>query len=132
MIRRPPRSTLFPYTTLFRSLFVGGRGALEALLSAQAACEGTARLVRAVLRHGRGRLHLLPPAERVDGGRLGGADPTRLRDAREGVRAHDPPPGEARGPARGPARRDARRRARARRPSATRAPWPDLPTIATR
>src|SRR3712207_7654127 len=26
MIRRPPRSTLFPYTTLFRSsLFVGGR-----------------------------------------------------------------------------------------------------------
>src|SRR3712207_8188276 len=24
MIRRPPRSTLFPYTTLFRSDFVGG------------------------------------------------------------------------------------------------------------
>src|SRR3989449_7440805 len=24
MIRRPPRSTLFPYTTLFRSLFTGG------------------------------------------------------------------------------------------------------------
>src|SRR3712207_7207745 len=24
MIRRPPRSTLFPYTTLFRSLRVGG------------------------------------------------------------------------------------------------------------
>src|SRR2546422_7515017 len=24
MIRRPPRSTLFPYTTLFRSLFVHG------------------------------------------------------------------------------------------------------------
>src|SRR2546426_8616798 len=23
MIRRPPRSTLFPYTTLFRSLYVG-------------------------------------------------------------------------------------------------------------
>src|SRR3712207_6888818 len=42
MIRRPPRSTLFPYTTLFRSLFglaailndevvvVGGHGALIA------------------------------------------------------------------------------------------------------
>src|SRR5438105_12885460 len=30
MIRRPPRSTLFPYTTLFRSDRVGGaRGALE-------------------------------------------------------------------------------------------------------
>src|SRR2546427_9179501 len=25
MIRRPPRSTLFPYTTLFRSLFAGER-----------------------------------------------------------------------------------------------------------
>src|SRR2546427_8627638 len=27
MIRRPPRSTLFPYTTLFRSLFGHERGA---------------------------------------------------------------------------------------------------------
>src|SRR5258707_7057646 len=26
MIRRPPRSTLFPYTTLFRSWFAVGRG----------------------------------------------------------------------------------------------------------
>src|SRR3990167_6942047 len=26
MIRRPPRSTLFPYTTLFRSIKVMGRG----------------------------------------------------------------------------------------------------------
>src|SRR2546422_6555683 len=25
MIRRPPRSTLFPYTTLFRSMFADGR-----------------------------------------------------------------------------------------------------------
>src|SRR2546430_17145778 len=29
MIRRPPRSTLFPYTTLFRSLDRGERGLLE-------------------------------------------------------------------------------------------------------
>src|SRR3989442_11580733 len=28
MIRRPPRSTLFPYTTLFRSLLVFGNGHL--------------------------------------------------------------------------------------------------------
>src|SRR2546426_9300893 len=28
MIRRPPRSTLFPYTTLFRSLFLDSRAAL--------------------------------------------------------------------------------------------------------
>src|SRR3712207_8194593 len=26
MIRRPPRSTLFPYTTLFRSFLTGGTG----------------------------------------------------------------------------------------------------------
>src|SRR5256885_13174991 len=31
MIRRPPRSTLFPYTTLFRSLPFGGEQAQEAL-----------------------------------------------------------------------------------------------------
>src|SRR5258708_37811311 len=35
MIRRPPRSTLFPYTTLFRSLLhahgAGGHGAFNAL-----------------------------------------------------------------------------------------------------
>src|SRR2546430_13587590 len=30
MIRRPPRSTLFPYTTLFRSLTVTGRLRLDA------------------------------------------------------------------------------------------------------
>src|SRR5438309_7748885 len=37
MIRRPPRSTLFPYTTLFRSAFVvhrdGGREMLPGLLA---------------------------------------------------------------------------------------------------
>src|SRR2546427_8777918 len=30
MIRRPPRSTLFPYTTLFRSLIMGTEGSPEA------------------------------------------------------------------------------------------------------
>src|SRR2546422_3815711 len=32
MIRRPPRSTLFPYTTLFRSLDVGSDPLVEHLL----------------------------------------------------------------------------------------------------
>src|SRR3712207_8025710 len=31
MIRRPPRSTLFPYTTLFRSTLKGGFGSGEVL-----------------------------------------------------------------------------------------------------
>src|SRR5260370_18635979 len=47
MIRRPPRSTLFPYTTLFRSLFgdnyhwsVLGAGANQMRVAAQAAAMG--------------------------------------------------------------------------------------------
>src|SRR3989441_10380539 len=37
MIRRPPRSTLFPYTTLFRSIILGGgpAGYVGAIRSAQ-------------------------------------------------------------------------------------------------
>src|SRR3712207_8973302 len=34
MIRRPPRSTLFPYTTLFRSRLVVGQPAVARLLDA--------------------------------------------------------------------------------------------------
>src|SRR3712207_8821621 len=37
MIRRPPRSTLFPYTTLFRSAFGVAIGLFEPLLRASAA-----------------------------------------------------------------------------------------------
>src|SRR3989475_3828596 len=47
MIRRPPRSTLFPYTTLFRSqgltriqLFSGGAEAVEAALRLAKAATG--------------------------------------------------------------------------------------------
>src|SRR3712207_8376096 len=59
MIRRPPRSTLFPYTTLFRSvvknvagydlgkLFTGAHGTLGAVVSTT------------------WRLHPVPPARRV-------------------------------------------------------------------
>src|SRR2546430_11529935 len=41
MIRRPPRSTLFPYTTLFRSQFARG----------QVPCAGLARGLAAVENH---------------------------------------------------------------------------------
>src|SRR3712207_7424532 len=44
MIRRPPRSTLFPYTTLFRSdPRGGGRGALAR--PAPCGCQGDIRVV---------------------------------------------------------------------------------------
>src|SRR5258708_34403247 len=45
MIRRPPRSTLFPYTTLFRSLLGGTAFALLAYFSRTR--PAAARLVRA-------------------------------------------------------------------------------------
>src|SRR3712207_7732346 len=49
MIRRPPRSTLFPYTTLFRSEVPGdqlGEGALDARLPGERARPGDAPRVR--------------------------------------------------------------------------------------
>src|SRR2546422_11600357 len=44
MIRRPPRSTLFPYTTLFRSTFGQHRRALQRVLE-------LAHVARPVVRH---------------------------------------------------------------------------------
>src|SRR3712207_7200855 len=38
MIRRPPRSTLFPYTTLFRSLDIVGQSTVSSLASTPIAC----------------------------------------------------------------------------------------------
>src|SRR3712207_8614839 len=40
MIRRPPRSTLFPYTTLFRSRVSRRRPVVPAIAGAQAAASG--------------------------------------------------------------------------------------------
>src|SRR3712207_7442013 len=49
MIRRPPRSTLFPYTTLFRSLYdeLGDEGAGELLTALGDSAVGRAALDRA-------------------------------------------------------------------------------------
>src|SRR3712207_8016943 len=43
MIRRPPRSTLFPYTTLFRSLGIAGMAARRALEAGEAFLEAALR-----------------------------------------------------------------------------------------
>src|SRR2546422_8473732 len=48
MIRRPPRSTLFPYTTLFRSPAAAGRHAGGILLGGEGGCGHNAA------RHGQG------------------------------------------------------------------------------
>src|SRR5256885_9962456 len=44
MIRRPPRSTLFPYTTLFRSLFAAGTEAQSAQTVARPATHNAAQV----------------------------------------------------------------------------------------
>src|SRR3712207_7611200 len=81
MIRRPPRSTLFPYTTLFRSQEVAARR-LEQVL------------VRAAYRHRRHRReHRVPRASvvqlhrRVDLRDLGGIDrkSTRLNSSHANI-----------------------------------------------
>src|SRR2546422_2598815 len=53
MIRRPPRSTLFPYTTLFRSPAARGRSARSSLPRAP----GRGRAVRAAARCPRSEEH---------------------------------------------------------------------------
>src|SRR2546429_1808048 len=51
MIRRPPRSTLFPYTTLFRSLFpdsdAAGHAALRSWVETMAAGGGRGTVITA-------------------------------------------------------------------------------------
>src|SRR5260221_8571217 len=57
MIRRPPRSTLFPYTTLFRSIFTVAASAIEPMKEAGPSYV-TGRIVRG------GRAVLVVDAER--------------------------------------------------------------------
>src|SRR5690349_23788788 len=51
MIRRPPRSTLFPYTTLFRS---AGPGAAAILADVEALGRNPADIRKVLLTHGHG------------------------------------------------------------------------------
>src|SRR2546427_8793922 len=68
MIRRPPRSTLFPYTTLFRSQLVEGRPGAELIEDALRLFRRTHRDLQAVHRLG---LLELAPVRVVEGARLG-------------------------------------------------------------
>src|SRR3712207_9280550 len=82
MIRRPPRSTLFPYTTLFRSMQTQGRGFYTIASSGH---EGNAAVAAALrptdpaLLHYRSGAFFLERARQVDGG----SDP--LRDVLLGI-----------------------------------------------
>src|SRR3712207_9301587 len=83
MIRRPPRSTLFPYTTLFRSLVVG-EGVLEAVGLDLAPGADLLRLAGGAALLGEERLGVGLGAQRLLLPRLGvglGADPQQPGDA---------------------------------------------------
>src|SRR2546430_16731481 len=59
MIRRPPRSTLFPYTTLFRSVFYSEERLLRLKLLVEQSAEGPEVA---------GAIGEVPPAHRLVGG----------------------------------------------------------------
>src|SRR2546430_17731538 len=102
MIRRPPRSTLFPYTTLFRSRGGAVRGdcpVAQRAAGARAPRRGTGRAVRVVgapvLRGDPGRLPVGPGRDRHEGlrrdgagGRAGLAAAWGTPTARPGARVH--------------------------------------------
>src|SRR2546428_13628641 len=89
MIRRPPRSTLFPYTTLFRSLGIRGGERQQAPCVGDQREQGVARRVR--------------DAEHVGGGDVFGRVPElggrrERRDVEDqGAERHDPGPEVGRG-----------------------------------
>src|SRR2546427_7747157 len=60
MIRRPPRSTLFPYTTLFRSHTVQRNSSRDSYLQRKTALEPAARPEKR-------RLHFQKPSRRIRG-----------------------------------------------------------------
>src|SRR2546426_10710554 len=96
MIRRPPRSTLFPYTTLFRSVAGAGPPADVRPDAAELDDGGHARIVwrgHAVTLPVVGFHHIENAMLALAVGREGGADPARAVAALAGVRL---PPGRGR------------------------------------
>src|SRR5256885_4540713 len=70
MIRRPPRSTLFPYTTLFRSVLIVGERAER----------------RSALAAGEGRIKSVQPEEVIERAHFGQRQQVRLQSAQRVLR----------------------------------------------
>src|SRR2546428_13938282 len=102
MIRRPPRSTLFPYTTLFRSLVLAGvhllqhLHGLEALLRRRGEQTGGRALVQRL--EGAGEAVARRLLRHADPQRLEGIDRPARRATREDART---PRAQSTGPERG-------------------------------
>src|SRR2546427_7201483 len=83
MIRRPPRSTLFPYTTLFRSV-AGHRGAAAGSRKSRRLGDGKAAGGGATMRVGDGD-RVIPGSKAADAGRGGAVAPgERIRSRAAG------------------------------------------------
>src|SRR2546422_3093045 len=84
MIRRPPRSTLFPYTTLFRSRDVAGRRG-HAVAPAHAGLQSEGERSEEHTSELQSRLHLvcrlLLEKKKYDTGPPAGSDPLTMPDA---------------------------------------------------
>src|SRR3712207_9096722 len=90
MIRRPPRSTLFPYTTLFRSEACGAFAQPYRSLSSSIGPYGRALLMQVGIPHFQGRT---PPLVRRSSSAPPHALPSML--APPNSRARRPPPADA-------------------------------------
>src|SRR2546422_4451828 len=82
MIRRPPRSTLFPYTTLFRALFAEDPD-LGLERDPELVLHAVAREVHERQDVGRGRAASVHDEVRVLGGDLRAVDPLALERSEE-------------------------------------------------
>src|SRR2546426_10272789 len=93
MIRRPPRSTLFPYTTLFRSLWRSAKPYLERWMNEQVGWRGMLRALRQEAPFWASTLPQLPRlAHRaLSRDRLGGRRAPRRPLPPADARPHDPP-----------------------------------------
>src|SRR2546425_3982579 len=87
MIRRPPRSTLFPYTTLFRSLSDAGRAWLAAGDTAKALLGYRTITEKLDSTSAAGEAKVRPPHGGDGGGGRGRPPPSRWA----GDNAHNPP-----------------------------------------
>src|SRR3712207_7849753 len=80
MIRRPPRSTLFPYTTLFRSDALAGGGDVE-----RAGCTGRLVAEHDVLRDGEDGDEHEVLVDHADAGGHGDRKSTRLNSSHANI-----------------------------------------------